>query len=157
GVLARGEVHLVQVEHGPIPLVPDDDDVVRIGADDTGDPGEAAGRRGEVGGRIVRTIDRRQVDVILLVAVLVLEVQDPAAVARPRERIDRAPRVRVDGAGVIQPQRAKVNGAATPVGRDPTETRSVRGYRVPQVAPALAKEVGRPDRAGGGARARGEA
>src|SRR5207247_8393774 len=41
-VLARVEVHLVQVEHGPIPLVPDDDDVVRIGADDTGDPGEAA-------------------------------------------------------------------------------------------------------------------
>src|SRR5947207_13899435 len=129
--------------------------MVGIGADHPVDPGTATGKRGQINGRVIRALDRREVHVVVLVAVLVLKIQGVAAVARPREPVNRPPRVGVDGTGIVPAQRADVNGAAAAVGGDPPESRAVWRYAVAPVGLAAGEEVAQRDQLGGRGAGRG--
>ncbi len=97
----RDEVDAVQVERARVPLVHGDEHVGRIRRGDVDEHDPHALEGGQVPGRLRRSVELGHVEVEVLVASLVLDVEDPLAVTAPAPAHDPPDVVVGDARGVV--------------------------------------------------------
>ena len=138
--LAAVQLDSPQIEDRRLATVGGDDDVPRLTANHAGDPRAAARPRREIARQHTGRLGRGQIEMIVLVAVGVLGVQDPAAVGRPDEAADTARRARLDDPDLTGRQRAKEDRRPAAMRGHPGEPAAVRRDAVVPVRLVVRKE-----------------